>query len=635
MKRRPIIHLMLFALLACLVPVALAQSGARLEFDQTGEGDRSPEVRDGDFPRLGFTLTPMSGSGVPFDGLSPSAFTVLEDGSPAKNFTVTERVDPNQGISVVLVLDVSGSMFDDIDALRTAAAALYDRVLEQTDESAIITFATLADGTTVNLSDPFPQLTAGREVGFTNDEGMLKNLINGMVIDEGAGTPLYDAIYKGARMANAEASNTRRVVIVMTDGVDADRQGNVEKGSTVYDRESVIDELRTLNVPVFTVGLGDEIDSAFLQRVANTTGGTYQNAPLASDLADIFTEVASQLKVKYDLSFTASTLSDGQLHNLQVSARTPDGEVSKTVAYLANYPVQPWVQGVQAANPRQDFRALDTFESVKGRVALQPTIVARGDIAAVNYYINDQLVYTADTSPWEFSWNTTDLAPDETHRLTIEALDDATPANAGRADFDLLVEACSIICLVEQQSGVPAAWWLAGLIALLLLFVLFLWRRRRHVPEPITSYETPIYTPPVVEPAPPPPAAPQQPKLGATEVMAGTAGPAAARPRAKTEVLSRRQGPIAFLIDVETGRQFPLGEVTTIGSGTENDVVLDESTVSGQHAKVRIEDGSFALFDLGSTNGTLVNGSTIARHVLADGDRVQFGRKTLTFRVMS
>lgn len=50
MKRRPIIHLMLFALLACLVPVALAQSGARLEFDQTGEGDRSPEVRDGDFP---------------------------------------------------------------------------------------------------------------------------------------------------------------------------------------------------------------------------------------------------------------------------------------------------------------------------------------------------------------------------------------------------------------------------------------------------------------------------------------------------------------------------------------------------------------------------------------------------------
>lgn len=186
---------------------------------------------------------------------------------------------------------------------------------------------------------------------------MLKNLINGLVINEGDGTPLYDAIYKGARLARKDATNDRRVVIVMTDGVDSDRQGNVEKGSTIYDRNSIIEELRQLNVPVFTVGLGDEIDSAFLQRVANTTGGTYQNAPQGSDLARIFTEVAAGLKIKYDLGLESRTVSDGGLHNLTIEARTPFGDVSGSTQYLANYPIVPWVQGVQAANPRQDFRA--------------------------------------------------------------------------------------------------------------------------------------------------------------------------------------------------------------------------------------------------------------------------------------
>ena len=108
----------------------------------------------------------------------------------------------------------------------------------------------------------------------------------------------------------------------------------------------------------------------------------------------------------------------------------------------------------------------------------------------------------------------------------------------------------------------------------------------------------------------------------------------AARPRAKTEVLNRAQGPIAFLIDTQTGRQFPLSDGTTIGSGAGNDVILDETTVSGQHAKVKLENGAFALFDLASTNGTTVNGAAITHQVLADGDRVQVGRKVLTFKVV-
>jgi VWFA-related protein len=637
MKSRAVFYLVFLLLLATVfAPLAAAQSGLGIEFHPTGEADETPLVDDAGFPQLRLTLTPLSDSGVPIGGLSAGDFTVSEDGAPVENLSVSERIDPAQGISVVLVLDVSGSMLDDVDALRAAATALYDQVLEQTDESAIVTFAALEDGSTVNLSDPFPQLTQGREANFTSDEGLLKNLINGVVVNEGDGTPLYDAIYKGARLAREEAANSRRVVIVMTDGVDADRQGVAEQGSAVYDRNSVIDELRELNVPVFTVGLGDEIDSPFLQRVANTTGGTYQNAPTAAALAGIFTELASQLKVKYDLSFESRTLSDGEQHNLEIQARTPLGAAADSAAFQAHFPIQPQVYDVQAANPRQPIRDLTTFEGVKGRVMLRPTIVAREDIAAVNYYVDDTLVYTAEASPWEFTWNTSELAPNEVHRLRIEAVDDSTPANVGGVDFQLLVEECTVICQIEQTTGIPANYLLIGLIVLLLLFLLLLWllRRRRREPEP--AYPTPVYTP-VFEAAPPPatpaPApATMKPTLGA-EALPDFA-PAGRRPRAKTEVLDRSAGPIAFLIDAETGRQFRLSDGTTIGSAAENDLILDETAVSGQHAKVKFENGAYAIFDLASTNGTEVNGAPITHHVLADGDTVRIGRKTLVYKMV-
>lgn len=634
MKSRAFFVLFIIALGAALLArPAAAQSGVSLEFHPTGEADATPLVDESGFPQLRMGLTPLSDSGVPIGGLTTPDFGVSENGGPVENLVVNERVDPNQGISVVLVLDVSGSMLDDIDALRAATAALYDQVLQQTDESALVTFAALEDGNTVNLSDPFPQLTDGREANFTNDEGLLRNLINGLIINAGDGTPLYDAIYKGARLAREEAHNSRRVVIVMTDGVDEDRQGTAEAGSVVYDRDSVIVELRELNVPVFTVGLGDEIDSPFLQRVANTTGGTYQNAPTAEALAGIFTEVASQLKVKYDLAFTSATDSDGEQHNLTVDVSTPQGNASDSVPFQALFPIQPWIRDVQAANPRQEFRSLSTFEGVKGRVTLRPIVVARGDIAAVNYYVDDTLVYQATGAPWEYVWDTTKLTPNENHRLRIEAADDSPTPNVGLTDFDLLVEECSIICQLDElnPTPIPALYLLLGLLALLLLFVLLVWLLTRRRREPEVIYVPPVYTPPVVDsrpatqPAPPTP----RPTISA-EAPAGMA----ARPRAKTEVLDRRQGPIAFLIDTQTGRQFPLSDGTTIGSGAGNDVILDETTVSGQHAKVKLENGAFALFDLASTNGTTVNGAAITHQLLADGDQVQLGRKTLTFKVV-
>ncbi len=72
-------------------------------------------------------------------------------------------------------------------------------------------------------------------------------------------------------------------------------------------------------------------------------------------------------------------------------------------------------------------------------------------------------------------------------------------------------------------------------------------------------------------------------------------------------------------------------ERTTIGRKPHNDVQIDNLAVSGEHAViVTILDDSF-LEDLGSTNGTLVNGQPVKKHFLQNNDVVELGKYKLKY----
>ncbi|MGH2757491.1 MAG: FhaA domain-containing protein [Actinomycetota bacterium] len=68
-----------------------------------------------------------------------------------------------------------------------------------------------------------------------------------------------------------------------------------------------------------------------------------------------------------------------------------------------------------------------------------------------------------------------------------------------------------------------------------------------------------------------------------------------------------------------------------IGRMSSSDIVLADPNVSRRHAELRLEGSRWMLVDLGSTNGTLVNGKLAREHEISDGDRLSFGTSELRF----
>lgn len=77
----------------------------------------------------------------------------------------------------------------------------------------------------------------------------------------------------------------------------------------------------------------------------------------------------------------------------------------------------------------------------------------------------------------------------------------------------------------------------------------------------------------------------------------------------------------------QPGTQFALDYYTTVGRNPENSIAINDGFVSGSHAEISFNQGGWWLMDVGSTNGTQVNGQPVHGKVqLHSGDIVSFGR---------
>jgi len=105
-------------------------------------------------------------------------------------------------------------------------------------------------------------------------------------------------------------------------------------------------------------------------------------------------------------------------------------------------------------------------------------------------------------------------------------------------------------------------------------------------------------------------------------------------PRARARAEPEPEGePVLLLLDNDQPvRTIEIGRRVRIGRQADNDLVVTDPGVSRHHAEVTNERGTCTLRDLGSTNGTLVNGTRVGEHALRDGDRIQIGSSVVEFR---
>ncbi|ROR72908.1 FhaA domain-containing protein [Bogoriella caseilytica] len=85
------------------------------------------------------------------------------------------------------------------------------------------------------------------------------------------------------------------------------------------------------------------------------------------------------------------------------------------------------------------------------------------------------------------------------------------------------------------------------------------------------------------------------------------------------------------IIDVEGERYLLTGPVTVIGRGSEADVVVDDSGVSRKHLRIEVTGDGVIARDLGSTNGSFVEGHRVDAATLVDGNTVTIGRTRILF----
>ena len=94
-------------------------------------------------------------------------------------------------------------------------------------------------------------------------------------------------------------------------------------------------------------------------------------------------------------------------------------------------------------------------------------------------------------------------------------------------------------------------------------------------------------------------------------------------------LLTFESGPFA-------GRMVALpSQMVGVGRAPDNEVVVGDPATSGHHGRIEVRNGYFWISDLGSTNGTLVNGEAVIERQLSDGDLIAIGQNTMRFTLES
>lgn len=376
--RRPCVA-WLFAMVLALFPLAPSAQGQTPSLLTAAVS----QVSSDGFPTVVANVTVVDSSGRPVLGLKPQAFELLEDGRPVKSVEVGTVVNSKEPLYVVLAIDVSGSMADRPIVDAKGAANTFVQGLGPADKAAVISFAE-----TAKLVQPFTERKdeLSRAIASLNAVGA---------------TALHDAVILAAQTVDQQKGG-RRIVVLLSDGEDT--ASKAKAAEALY-------AIQAIQVPVFTVGLGPNVDRAVLDGLAAGSGGIALYAPSSADLTTAYRNIADQLRNQYTLTFASSLPPDNQRHTLTVRTKVGNAQAEARSTFVAvSVPPQ-----ITIVSPKEG-------EVVRGKVRVEVTAKGSGKIVRVDALAAGQVVGSKEQEPFVMEWDTSQLAGGN-HKLDVAVTD--------------------------------------------------------------------------------------------------------------------------------------------------------------------------------------------------------------------
>jgi VWFA-related protein len=302
-------------LLIALVALSALGAPARAQAPAAPQAPPKPFTLEVEVDVVSVTAVVFDKSGKPLRGLGTKDVELLENGvkQQVSYFREASSLGDEADrvpLSVVLVLDTSGSMNENIRFLREAVLNFVYK-LEEVDTALVVSFNESVKGS----------------AEFSGDVDRLERFVEGL--QAWGGTSLYDAIHYSLQRIKDQPG--RKAVIVFSDGAD--------NSSTMLDRE-VVDYARAVEATVYCIGFKGSGFMAssprgFLRKIAAETGGQFFAPDKVGELIKVFNEISSELKNHYLLAYTPSREADGSWREITLKVNRPGAEVRVRKGYFA------------------------------------------------------------------------------------------------------------------------------------------------------------------------------------------------------------------------------------------------------------------------------------------------------------
>jgi Ca-activated chloride channel family protein len=287
--------------MAVLLVTALAVPVAAQEPSPT---PRPPLIIGAEVELVAITAVIKNKAGQPVRGLGMKDVVVLEDGVP-QELTYFREMGEGERIplSVVMVLDTSGSMKRTLPFLQEAAVTFLSR-MEPGDKGLVISF-----NNGVRSS-----------VEFTDDVDRMISFVEGL--QAWGGTSLNDAIHHG--LNRVRDATGRKAVVVFSDGDDT---------TSSLGEKDVVAYARAVEATVYTIGFegNGSTPQGFLKRVASETGGQHFFPKDVGDLIGAFRAIAGELSSHYAFAYGPKRSADDTYRQIEVRLKEPRDGVSVRV----------------------------------------------------------------------------------------------------------------------------------------------------------------------------------------------------------------------------------------------------------------------------------------------------------------